>query len=151
MFILSLFVTIGAFSIGISDNRNLQKTFGKTTSNTVVADKNTDSEKLVVYKRLYQKNRQRSTFGNTYPGLSPQAITRRLGKKVIPAPGSQLTLYGSMTANPTWGDNTTGKYGMYTFTSPSYTTIQLKADDDLVPNGGGVLVGDSSFGFRMNW
>ena len=145
VFILSLFVTIGAFPIGISDNRNLQKTFGKTTSNTVVADKNTDSEKLVVYKRLYQKNKQRTTFGRSFPGLSPQAMAQRLGKKVIPASGSQLTLYGSMTTNPAWGDNTTGKYGMYTFTSPSYTTTQLKADDDLVPNGGGVLVGDTYY------
>lgn len=143
--VLSLLVTIGSFSVGIPDNGKQQTVFGKTAASTTVTGQGDGLESLAVYKRLYQKNRQRTTFGRMYPGLSPQAIARRLGKKLPQAPGSQLTLYGSMTANPSWGENTNGKYGMYSFTAPSYTTTQLKADDDLVPNGGGVLVGDTYY------
>lgn len=48
-----------------------------------------------------------------------------------------------MVANSTWGNNT--QYGMYSFTAPEYTSTLLKQEEELLPNGGGVLVGDTYY------
>ena len=139
---LSLFVTMRLFAVGITDNQITRKSHSQLPTQSAV-QANDDLSKLVIYKRLYQKEKTR-TFGKVCPALTPQAITHKLGKKMPKAGGDKpLTVFGTMAGNSTWGDKT--QYGMYTFTAPAYTSTLVKQEDDLVANGGGVLVGDTYY------
>lgn len=130
------------FATGVS-NKQFTRTTGKTPAKVAVQTSTDDFSKLMIYKRLYKKDKAQ-TFGKLYPALTADAIAQRMGKKKAKADNKNLlTVNGCMVANSTWGNNT--QYGMYSFTAPEYTSTLLKQEEELLPNGGGVLVGDTYY------
>lgn len=134
------FVTLQALLPVFADNK-VGRTFtnGGTARTNLASIQNSQSD-LIVYKRVV-KRQQAKGFGRLHPALSEQAIALRTGKKLATTANGQLTVYGSMCGNATW-ESTGSHYGMYTFTTPTYSNTLVAEDEYLTANGGGVLVGD---------
>lgn len=130
------------FATGVS-NKQFTRTTGKNPANVAVQTSTDDFSRLMIYKRLYKKDKAQ-TFGKLYPALTADAITQHIGKKKAKADNKNLlTVNGCMVANSAWGYDKF--YGMYSFTAPEYTSTLLKQEEELLPNGGGVLVGDTYY------
>lgn len=90
------------FATGVS-NKQFTRTTGKNTAKVAVQTSTDDFSKLMIYKRLYKKDKAQ-TFGKLYPALTADAIAQRMGKKKAKADNKNLlTVNGCMVANSTWG------------------------------------------------
>lgn len=83
----------------------------------------------------------RRAFGRTNRLLGANTVARRLGKK---SAATGTTIYGSMMYCGTWTEEMP-EYGIYSFSSASYSPERLTESEIGVAAGGGVLVGDKYY------
>lgn len=67
------------FATGVS-NKQFTRTTGKTPAKVAVQTSTDDFSKLMIYKRLYKKDKAQ-TFGKLYPALTADAIARAWERK----------------------------------------------------------------------